>query len=151
MRRRDFIALLGGAAALPLAVRAQQPAMLPTIGFLGSGTPAAHGHWVAAFVQRLRELGRQRRQSISSAFGPAVIDADIAMLDIASLAQAAPERRNEVRELAGRFQAEKPDHRHRRLLRARHERPRRRCAPEQRDELAPPHGLTPMLRITNQV
>src|SRR5262245_46191793 len=58
MRRRDFIALLGGAAALPpLAVRAQQPAMLPTIGFLGSGTPAAHGHWVAAFVQRLRELG----------------------------------------------------------------------------------------------
>src|SRR5262249_8185213 len=37
--------------------RAQQPAMLPTIGFLGSGTPAAHGHWVAAFVQRLRELG----------------------------------------------------------------------------------------------
>ena len=58
LRRRDFITLLGGAvAAWPLAARAQQPAMLPTIGFLGSGTPAAHGHWVAAFVQRLRELG----------------------------------------------------------------------------------------------
>ena len=56
--RRDFITLMGGAAvAWPLVSRAQQPAMLPTIGFLGSGTPAAHGHWVAAFVQRLRELG----------------------------------------------------------------------------------------------
>ena len=57
MKRREFISLLGAAAAWPLAARAQQPAMLPTIGFLGSGTPAAHGHWVAAFVQRLRELG----------------------------------------------------------------------------------------------
>src|SRR5262249_42697048 len=57
--RRKFLAtLLGGAAvASALAARAQHPAMLPTIGFLGSGTPAAHGHWVAAFVQRLRELG----------------------------------------------------------------------------------------------
>src|SRR5262245_46844644 len=57
--RRKFLAtFLGGAAvAWALAARAQQPAMLPTIGFLGSGTPAAHGHWVAAFVQRLRELG----------------------------------------------------------------------------------------------
>ena len=57
MKRREFITLLGGAAAWPLAARAQQPAKLPTIGFLGSGTPAAHGHWVAAFAQRLRELG----------------------------------------------------------------------------------------------
>src|SRR5262245_59973567 len=57
IQRRRFLATLGGAAAWPLAARAQQPAMLPTIGFLGSGTPAAHGHWVAAFVQRLREVG----------------------------------------------------------------------------------------------
>ena len=55
--RREFITLLGGAAAWPLAVRAQQPGMLPTIGYLGSATPATQGQWVAAFVQRLRELG----------------------------------------------------------------------------------------------
>jgi putative ABC transport system substrate-binding protein len=41
---------------LPLAARAQQPAK-PTIGFLVAGTPLSHGQWVAAFVQRLRELG----------------------------------------------------------------------------------------------
>ena len=57
MRRRAFIAALGGAAAWPFVARAQQPAKLPTIGFLGSGTPTAQGLWLAAFVQRLHELG----------------------------------------------------------------------------------------------
>jgi putative ABC transport system substrate-binding protein len=58
MTRRDFITLLGGATmAWPLAARAQQSAKLPTIGYLGSGTPATQSQWVAAFVQRMRELG----------------------------------------------------------------------------------------------
>jgi putative ABC transport system substrate-binding protein len=57
MRRRDLITLLGGAAAWPLAARAQQPGKLPTIGFLGANSPAVQGQWTAAFVQRLRELG----------------------------------------------------------------------------------------------
>ena len=58
MHRREFITLLGGAAVLwPFAVRAQQPGKLPTIGFLGTGTPSTWTHWIAAFVQRLRELG----------------------------------------------------------------------------------------------
>jgi putative ABC transport system substrate-binding protein len=57
IRRREFIFILGGAAAAwPLAARAQQPAK-PTIGFLVSGTALSHGPWVAGFVQRLRELG----------------------------------------------------------------------------------------------
>jgi putative ABC transport system substrate-binding protein len=58
MRRREFITLLGGAALTwPLAARAQQLAKLPTIGLLGASTPAVMSQWVAAFVQRLRELG----------------------------------------------------------------------------------------------
>jgi len=56
MKRRAFITLLGGAAAWPLAARAQQ-AKLPMIGFLGESTPSGQREWVAAFVGRLRELG----------------------------------------------------------------------------------------------
>jgi putative ABC transport system substrate-binding protein len=57
MRRRDFITLLGGAAAWPVKARAQQAAKLPIIGFLGAATASARSQWVAAFVQRLHELG----------------------------------------------------------------------------------------------
>jgi putative tryptophan/tyrosine transport system substrate-binding protein len=58
MRRREFITLIGGAAATwPLAARAQQTGKQPTIGFLGGGTSSAQSLWTAAFVQRLRELG----------------------------------------------------------------------------------------------
>jgi putative ABC transport system substrate-binding protein len=57
MKRREFITLLGGAAvAWPLAARAQQ-SRLPTIGYLGANTPSVEGQRMAAFVQRLRELG----------------------------------------------------------------------------------------------
>jgi putative tryptophan/tyrosine transport system substrate-binding protein len=55
--RRKFVTLLGGAVAWPLTARAQQPGKLPLIGFLGSTTPSLWSEWIAAFVQRLRELG----------------------------------------------------------------------------------------------
>jgi putative ABC transport system substrate-binding protein len=58
MKRREFITLLGAAAAAwPLVARAQQPAKLPTIGLLGAATPSTTSPWIAAFVQRLREFG----------------------------------------------------------------------------------------------
>jgi putative ABC transport system substrate-binding protein len=57
IRRREFITLVGGAATWPLVARAQQPGKLPTIGFLGQSTRSAASDWVAAYVQRLRELG----------------------------------------------------------------------------------------------
>jgi putative ABC transport system substrate-binding protein len=55
MRRREFIAVLGGAVAWPVGVFAQ-PDRLPTIGFLGADE-AIFSPWTAAFVARLRELG----------------------------------------------------------------------------------------------
>ena len=56
--RREFITLLSGAAvAWPLAARAQQSGSLRTIGFLGPNTHSAASEWLAAFAQRLRELG----------------------------------------------------------------------------------------------
>ena len=66
MRRREFIALLGGAAtAWPLVAHAQQSGKLPTIGFLGLSTRSAATEWTAAFVQRLRELGRIEGRTIT--------------------------------------------------------------------------------------
>ena len=61
MKRREFITLIGGAAAAsiawPLAAIAQQSGKLRTIGFLGPNTRSGASDWVAALAQRLRELG----------------------------------------------------------------------------------------------
>jgi hypothetical protein len=58
VKRREFITMIGGAAATwPFATRAQQPAKLPIIGYLGANTPSTQSQWTAAFVQRLHELG----------------------------------------------------------------------------------------------
>jgi len=57
MKRREFITLLGGAVAWPLAASAQQTSKLPTIGFLSPTAASVESQRVAGFVQRLRELG----------------------------------------------------------------------------------------------
>ena len=63
--RRELLAALGGAAAWPLAARAQQAGKLPTIGFLGPNTRSAASEWVVALVQRLRELGWMEGRTIT--------------------------------------------------------------------------------------
>ena len=70
MRRREFITLLGGAAAAPamlwpLAARAQKAAKVPRIGYLGYSTPALERHLVGAFQQGLRAIGYVDGQNVA--------------------------------------------------------------------------------------
>src|SRR6516162_6248049 len=63
MRRREFIAGLGGAAVWPVAARGQQPAV-PVIGYLGTGSPEAGEFIAALFRQGLKETGFIEGQNV---------------------------------------------------------------------------------------
>jgi putative ABC transport system substrate-binding protein len=67
LKRRDFIALVGGAAIWPLAARAQQPAM-PVVGFLGSRSPEDSADLVAGFRAGLGESGFVEDRNVTIEF-----------------------------------------------------------------------------------
>jgi hypothetical protein len=64
LKRRDFITLLGGAAARPFAARAQQPAKLPVVGALVIGNTDPGQFW-REFRQGLRDLGYIEGQNVT--------------------------------------------------------------------------------------
>jgi hypothetical protein len=65
VKRRQFITLLGGAAAWPLAARTQQPAKISRVGFLANSTAVLEANLVAPFREGLRDLGYVEGQNIS--------------------------------------------------------------------------------------
>jgi putative ABC transport system substrate-binding protein len=64
MRRREFITLLGSAAAWPISAHAQQPAM-PLVGYLTGGPPDPRIGTIVAFRQGLKELGYVEGQNVA--------------------------------------------------------------------------------------
>jgi putative ABC transport system substrate-binding protein len=68
VRRREFLTLLGGSAAWPLAARAQQPG-LPVIGFLSMESPGQFMHLVNAFRRGLSEVGYVEHRNVGIDYG----------------------------------------------------------------------------------
>jgi hypothetical protein len=89
------------------------------------------------------QLGGQTRHPVSLILRPAVFDHSVLAVDVTGLLEALEERREEGRITLRRRAVEKPDHRHRGLLRVRGERPNCRCPAEHGDEIASPHVPAP--------
>src|SRR6516164_256260 len=95
-----------------------------------------HRHWAA------NQIGHQCRQPIVLALQPVVLDSDVLPFDVTGFLETFTERGHITRSDFRSPRVQKLDHRHRRLLRARRERPRGRRAANQGDELAPFHSIT---------
>src|SRR5262245_38112419 len=96
----------------------------------------------------MNEVRRLRRQSLVSAFRPAILDRHVLAVYVAGLLQSLAKRDCVKRIPLRRCAVEESDHRHRRLLCPRRLRPRSRAA-EQRDELAPFHSITSSASASN--
>src|SRR5215471_4202864 len=88
------------------------------------------------------QIGCEVGQSVVLVLRPAILDRHILTLDVAGFTNALPECGQIACTISKRRAAEEPDHWHRSLLRPRRERPRRRRAAQQRDELAAFHSIT---------
>src|SRR5215831_16831500 len=97
----------------------------------------------------MNQIGRQCGQLFDFIPGEAIFDRDVLTLGKACVFQTLTDRGQEVRGVAGPLGGEEPDHRQRRLLRARPERPGDSRAAEQRDELTPLHSITSSARASS--
>src|SRR5207237_673758 len=89
------------------------------------------------------QIGGETRKAVIDVVGPAVLDRDILALDETGLLESLPERRCHHRVAVGGGAVQEPDHRHRRVLRERSERPRHdSTCKEESGEIAPPHSIT---------
>ena len=119
--------------------------MLPTRPSL-TGSAAA---WKTIGIASVAALAASAGPSIKLILRPTIVDHDVPAINETDFAQPLTKRRQKIGARLRPTIMEKPDHRHRRLLRARRERPRSCRATEQRDERAAPHSRTSLARATN--